>query len=174
MALRPYQRALIGLARAAGYSPSSAAWRDQLSRVSGDFRRSVRDLGILIFIETMVIGAGASLAIASLWGNAMGQDAPFFGGMSVVLVALGLYLVSRNSIWYRFAGGSITALRGRAKVLWSENLADLEYVVYTKGQLNSFLTLHWPRRRRRIELYTSLRRELSPSVTARAAHDELG
>lgn len=173
MALRPYQRVLIGLASAAGYSPPPVAWRDQLPRVNGDFRRSVQGLGILIFIETMVVGAGASLAIASLWGNAMGQDALFFGGMSVVLVALGLYLVSRNRIWYRFAGGSITALRG-GKVLWSENLADLEYVVYTKGQLNSFLTLHWPRRRRRIELYTSLRRELSPSVTARAAHDELG
>jgi hypothetical protein len=133
----------------------------------------LQDLGILIFIETMVIGAGASLAIASLWGNSMGQDAPFFGGMSVVLVALGLYLISRNGIWYRFAGGSITALRGRSKVLWSENLVDLKYVVYTKGQRNPFLTLRWPHRKRRIELYTSLRRELSPSVTARAAHDDL-
>ena len=96
----------------------------------------------------------------------MGQDAPFFGGMSVVLVALGLYLVSRNGIWYGFADGSITALRGRGKVRWSENLADLQYVVYTKGQLNPILTLRWPHRKRRIEFYASLRRELSPSVTA--------
>lgn len=57
MALRPYERVLIGLASAVGYSPPPVAWRDQLSRVNGDFRRSVHDLGILILIETMVIGA---------------------------------------------------------------------------------------------------------------------
>ena len=164
MALRPYQRALIGLASAAGYSPPPAAWRDQLIRLNGEFRRSAQDLGILVFIETIVIGAGVSLAVASFWGDSLGQDSPFFGGMAVVLVALGLYLVSRNRTWYRLADGSITALRGRGKVLWSENLADLQYVVYTKGQLNPFLTLHWPHRRRRIELYSSLLRELSPSA----------
>jgi hypothetical protein len=169
MALPAYQRALIRLAKGVGYAPPPHAWRDQLLKLNGEFRRSPLDLGGRVALEIMIIGAGAYGLTMSFWSDALGQDLPFFRGMFIVLIGLGLYLVRLNGIWYKFAHGSISALRGKGKVLWQENLADLTYVVLAGRSINPFLTLRWPHRRRRIELYDSLLRELSPSVADRAA-----
>jgi hypothetical protein len=166
MALRPYQRALIGLAAAAGYTPTPQAWRDQLLKINGEFRRSARDLGFRVAFETMLIAVGTYGVIVNLRSYIPGDgNSLFAGGMCVAIVATGILLVSRNRIWYRFADGTVSALKGRSKLLWQEDLAGLESVVYTYGQLNSFIKLLWPHRKRRIELYSSLRRELSPSAT---------
>lgn len=166
MALRPYQRALIGLAAAAGYTPTPQAWRDQLLKINGEFRRSAPDMGLRVAFEIMLLAVGTFGAAANLRNYAPGDgNSLFAGGICVAIVAIGLSLVSHNRIWYRFADGTVSALKGRSKVLWQEDLAGLESVVYTYGQLNSFIKLRWPHRKRRIELYSSLRRELSPSAT---------
>jgi hypothetical protein len=171
MALHPYQRALIGLTAAAGYTPTPQAWRDQLLKINGEFRRSAPDLGFRVAFEIMLLAVGTFGAVVNLRNYTPGDgNSLFAGGMCVAIVAIGLSLVSRNRIWYRFADGTVSALKGRSKVLWQEDLAGLESVVYTYGRLNSFIKLLWPHRKRRIELYSSLRRELSPSATRRTSN----
>lgn len=161
---------LLGLATAAGYTPTPQAWRDQLLKVNGEFRRSAPDLGFRVAFETMLIAVGAYGVVVNLHRYTAGDGNSLFpGGMCVAIVAIGILLVSRNRIWYRFADGTVSALKGRSKVLWKEDLAGLEAVVYTYGQFNSFIKLLWPHRKRRIELYSSLRRELSPSATRRTS-----
>jgi hypothetical protein len=81
-------------------------------------------------------------------------------GMFVIVIAFSFYAVSRNWVRYKFDRGSVTALRG-AKVLWHEDLTGLQYVLYTNGRWNDLITLHWPNRKRRIELYSSLQQALN-------------
>lgn len=112
--------------------------------------------------EIIFIGTGAYGAFNEFRSYTPGNgNAVFYGALCLGIAAMGLSLLRGNRVWYRFSGGSVSALTGRGKVLWQEDLAALKEVLYTRGRINSFITLVWADRRRRVELYASLFRELN-------------
>jgi hypothetical protein len=158
---RLFRSVVTGLATAAGYVPTPDSWRDRLILIEGEFRRSPAEVMFRLVVEIAFIIVGLYGAIGCLRRYLGGaSEFLYLAGMSLVMVALALFLMSLNWVWYRFDNGFVTAFRGSQKILWRENLSGLRYVLRTRGRLNDFITLQWADRKRRIELYASLRKEL--------------
>jgi hypothetical protein len=160
-------RLVTGLAMAVGYVPTGSSWRDRLLILNGEYRRSTSDKIFRYALEGMITMSGALLFGSScrqyLSTGSGGWLVPCL--VSIVIVASAFYALSRNGIWYKFQRGSLSAFSASGKLLWHEDLAGLEEVLCTRGRGIVLMTLLWPERKRKMELYASLEAVLSDRDT---------
>jgi hypothetical protein len=161
------QRLVIGFATAVGYVPTGNAWRDRLLLLNGEYRRSTSNLIFRYAMEGLI-----TMSSALLFGSSCRQYLRTSSGawlylcvMSIVIVGVAFYALSRNGIWYKFRRGSLSAFSAGGKLLWHEDLSGLKAVLCTRGRGIALLTLLWSERKRRMELYASLEAVLSDRDT---------
>jgi hypothetical protein len=161
------RRLVTGLAMAVGYVPTGNPWRDRLLILSGEFRRSTSDKIWRYTMEGSITMMGALLfgSICRQYLRTGSGGWLFPCVVSIVVVASAFYALSRNGIWYKFQRGSLSAFSASGKLLWHEDLAGLKEVLCTRGRGIVLMTLVWPDRKRRMELYASLEAALSDRDT---------
>ena len=157
-----FKRAVIGSAAALGYVPTGDVWRDRLQALSGEFRRSTFDKVFRYFMVMFCFLGGAFLFgdSCSRYVRLGAGDALYFIGVSLFIMAAGLYGLSQVGVWYRFQHGLLTAFRGW-RLLWREDLSGLRYVLCARGRGTAVMTLVWADHKRRMQLFASLEAVLS-------------
>ena len=79
---------------------------------------------------------------------------------AAVSLTLSVLIGRRAGCYFVFSGGTVEMRSASGDTRWRESLLDLERVSYTKFRDNVSLTLVWVDRKRRIEVFDSLRRAL--------------
>jgi hypothetical protein len=83
------------------------------------------------------------------------------GAVGVLIIGAGFYLLSRIGTYYKFEGGSVSAMSGSGKLQWRADLTALTDVRLRAGRYETWLTLRWPDHKRTVVLFDSLRKALS-------------
>jgi hypothetical protein len=158
--VKAIQRVLMGVAYAMGAVPTDAHWVGRLQRLRGEFRRTRADWWAVGFAAGVCVAFGG-LCVGLMIGTARDPEPLFapawFALPAVALFGLAGWFVRKLDIQYQFEDGEVRAVR-RGVVLWREDLAGLTRVTATQGRGGMiFMTLRWPDRTRRMELYRSVR-----------------
>ena len=157
------QRLLTGVAYALGAVPTQARWAHRLQHLHGEFRRTSADWWSVVFTAAVLAALGGAF-VGLCIRTVLQKDSPFFSAWFAVLAAvvfgLAVWFLRRLDIRYEFENGELRAVRGGV-VLWREDLTGLERVTATQGRTGViWMTLTWPDRTRRMELYRSVQAEL--------------
>lgn len=145
-----------------GYRPPGRDWAQRLSKLNGRFRRSTSENLYRLFI-----GASALFTVALVLARESSK--PGFGDLRepfllIVLMALGalaFYILWPIGQTYVFKSGTLRCELWTGRVLWHEDISQIEYVTCSAGRGITWLVLKLPNRRRRIELLDSLEATLS-------------
>ena len=160
---RAFRGVVTNLAVLAGYVPTDKTWVDRLLAVRGEFRRSTMESTFILSMAVMAGGAAAFLlafAFRLYRQDASSHGSLFFLGASLVLAAGTAYLFHRSRVRYVFEHGHVSSLTASGRVMWREDLAGLSDIQGTQVRGVWWLTLRWPDRQRKLELYDSLRAAL--------------
>ena len=154
------QRMLTGVAYALGYFPTDARWASRLQHLHGEFRRTSSDWWSVVLTAAIFVAMGGlfvGLMIATA-RQAEPLSAPAWLAVPAMLFfGLAVWFLRRLDIRYQFENGELRALR-RGVLLWKEDLTGLIRVTATEGRTGViWMTLRWPDRTRRMELYRSVR-----------------
>ena len=157
------QRLLTGVAYALGYFPTDSRWAHRLQHLHGEFRRTSSEGWSVRLTVALLVATGGAF-VGFVIRTALQKDSPFFSAWFAVLAAvvfgLAVWFLRRLDIRYEFENGELRAVRGGV-VLWREDLTGLERVTATQGRTGViWMTLTWPDRTRRTELYRSVQAEL--------------
>jgi hypothetical protein len=162
--LNPFQRLIVGMARATGFAPIGPAWRDRLRALQGEFRRSTSERVFWYAFEGLAVCWGSWFVGFSVreyvnWGV---TEWPI-GVLGGLIVSIGLFAITRNGRRYRFQNGTLTILRHNGQPIWQHTLAGLTSLTLMRGRggFVTTLTLRWPDHTRRLELFQSLQAVLS-------------
>jgi hypothetical protein len=142
------------------YMPTPPGWLNRLSHLRGTYRRSTSESVFVVFIGVMTICAAALSSVLLLQELRNRRDPAMIGILACAIPLMGtLGVVSyrRLRLHYKFDGGTLLALSGSERTLWSEPLAGLmsiscTYPIY--GTMSMFLI--WHHRKRRVEVFGSL------------------
>jgi hypothetical protein len=140
----------------------------RLQSLHGDFRRSRADYCIRLALAGIIAAFGASQLVLHVRGYRLMQSSAdvYLGAGTLGFLAMAAWLLMRNGVWYRFAGGTVSAYRAGGTRLWQEDLRDLSHIVCTRGRSTTVMKLHWPDHTRSMELYDSLEAALSAPTTS--------
>jgi len=152
-----------------GYSPVGADWVERLQRVQGRFRRSRYENGLRIFGAVAPPALVVMVIVTEIRRGAWLVDIvhdPLYLTVTIVMAWLVAFLLWPLGRTYVFENGELRYLSRRGRVLWREELRGLKYVTCSSGGGRTMMTLRWPERSRRIELFDSLRSSLDNQLHA--------
>ena len=161
----------LTVAAAAGFHLTPNTWKDRLCTLEGEFHRSSSEIRYRYGLAAVFIAcAGLVTGLAIREYGIYHLDAQVYSitGLAIFLYSITIYYLSRTGIWYKFDHGVVAAFRAKGKLIWKEPLADLSSVVCTEGSGVKYITLLWKHRRRRMELYYSIKQALNapaPDIT---------
>lgn len=156
------------VASAAGYIATPEVWAERLSTLQGEFRGSPSELLYQTGRAALLVACGGlvmGLAIREYIINHPDAQFYLFSALAAFLFFGAIYLLTRTGIWYNFENGSLVAFRTDGRAIWTESLSGLSYVTRTAGYGVMYMTLRWKDRKRRLEVYESLRRALNASAS---------
>lgn len=157
-------------AAVAGFRMTPNTWKDRLCTLEGEFHRSSSEILYRYVLAAVFIAcAGLVTGFAIREYRIYQFDAQVYpiGGLAISLYSMTIYYLSRTGIWYKFDHGVVFAFRAKGKLIWKEPLANLSYVVCTEGSGVTYMTLLWRHRRRRMELYYSIKQALNAPTSDR-------
>jgi hypothetical protein len=163
------KRAVISAASAFGIKPVDRRWAAALSHLEGSFERTGPELAIYVMGIVTVAGVASILgvmAVRQYWQRGWTDGTTFFSIYAVCMLGLLYLLISRVNLRYVFGGGTLSAYNTWGRLLWSEDLTGLEYVTFFTWRGNTSMTLMWPRRKRSLMLFDSMRDAVNISLEA--------
>jgi len=144
-----------------GYRPDAHHWAARLPQLQGHFRRSKYENGLRVFYAAFVLMLAA---VPQLAPGRVDRSDPIILVSMAVMVGLAVIMLWPLGRSYVFKDGELSLVSRRGHVVWREDLRGLEYVTCSGGAGRSvIMTLRWPDRRRRIEVFGSLEKALSGS-----------
>ena len=149
-----------------GFRPAGDDWAERLPQLNGRFRRSAYENGLRIFGAVMALALVVFVPAMEMSRGAWLVDLldSFHLALATVMVVLAVFLLWPLGRSYAIENGELSYVSRRGRTLWREDLRGLEYVTCSSGGARSpIMTLKWPDRRRRIELFESLEKALSRS-----------
>ena len=152
------------LASVAGYYPAPPDCVRGLKELRGEFRRSRSEIIFRWITAGLFVALGAFLAgmaYGKYFGASSASGALIPGILAFVLVGLALGVISTIPHRYEFNSGRVSMYGWRNKLMWQEELGDLQTVMCTSTRGIIWMTLRWPRRKRSIELLDKLAEALS-------------
>jgi len=146
-----------------GFSPVGHDWVERLPHLQGHFRRSASENGLRVFFAALAFGLVPFILVMEMSRGAWLVDLldSFYLALMAAMVGLGVVMLWPLGRSYVFKNGELSCVSWRGRVMWREELRGLEYVTCSRGGGRTIMTLKWPERRRRIELFESLERALS-------------
>ena len=155
----PALRLATGLAGAFGYWPAPPDCVRRLQELRGEFHRSRSEILVrLIFAAITVAGcaffAGAAYRELFIASSARSTLVPGF--LSLLFGSLTFIPLSTLSRRYVFSSGCLSAFGWRNRLLWREDLRELQTVVCTNARGTIWMKFIWPDRKRSVELLDTL------------------
>ena len=165
----------LAVAGAAGFIATPKAWAERLPSLQGEFRRSPSEVLYQIGLAALFVACGGlvmGLAIREYITDRPDAQFYFLSALAGFLFFVAIYVLRRTGIWYKFENGSVAAFRSDGQPIWTESLSGLSYVTRTAGQGIVYMTLRWRDRKRRLEVYDSLRQALITSASPQSTERE--
>ena len=160
---RAVQQPTMGVARSLGFATMPPGWFERLKGLRGEYR-APRSRRVLQWVASGLEACLAAFFVGLAWRELqVDHDEVVAAALAIfaaVSLTLSVLIGRRAGCYFVFSGGTVEMRSASGDTRWRESLLDLERVSYTKFRDNVSLTLVWVDRKRRIEVFDSLRRAL--------------
>lgn len=147
--------------------PTSPTLPRALSTIEGRYEMSLGEV-VTLYLWTAafiaIFGFCAGIAWSKYGHGGRQADVAMAAYLAMLILLAVLWVLPRVSARYELRGGVISGLSRGGKVRWREDLATGPRVVVTRDHFNTYMTLHWPDRRRSFVVPDSLAEAIDRAV----------